>query len=230
MIDKMYWACAGALSLATQIGLAHSLPAAEDLQRRISALFEQMARRCREVGIPLEDFEEARYAIAAFMDEQVLRNEWSGRQQWIARPLQFLYFNENTAGEGFFARMNALQGQPHRAHVLEIFYWCLELGFQGKYAVRSGEGMAPLVGQVGAEVSRALPPSEVISPHGEPRDPVRSLVQQERPIVALSLVFFGLALLAFIALKVTLLISTSSTTSRMTKSTTISAVQAPVKP
>ena len=83
---------------------------------------------------------------------------------------------------------------------------------------------------VGAEVSRALPPSEIISPHGEPRDPMRSLVQQERPIVMLSLVFFGLALALFVALKVTLLIGTSATSSRMTKSSTISAAQAPAKP
>ena len=230
MIDKMYWACAGALSLATQIGLAHALPPADELQRRISSMLDQMSRRCRDVGIPEEDFNEARYAIAAFMDEQVLRNDWPGRNQWLSRPLQFLYFNENTAGEGFFARMQALQGQSHRAHVLEIYYWCLELGFLGKYAVRGGEGMGPLLDQVGAEVSRALPPSEVISPHGEPRDAIRSLVQRERPIVTLSLAFFGLALLIFLGLKVTLLLGTSATASRMTKSSTISAAQAPAKP
>jgi type VI secretion system protein ImpK len=230
MIDKMYWACAGALSLASQMGLAHGLPPAEELQRRISAMFDQMGRRCREVGIPQEDFDEARYAIAAFMDEQVLKSDWPGRQQWLARPLQFLYFNENTAGEGFFTRMQALQGQTHRTHVLEIFFLCLALGFQGKYAVRQGEGMGPLIDQIGAEVSRQLPPSELIAPHGEPRDAVRSLVQQERPIVALGVGFFVLALVVFIALKATLILGTSATTGKMTKSTTIGAVQAPVKP
>jgi type VI secretion system protein ImpK len=216
MIDKMYWACAGGLSLASQVGLAKGLPPAEELQRRVSAMFDQMARRCREVGIPEEDFNEARYAIAAFIDEQVVKGDWPGRTQWLSRPLQFLYFNENTAGEGFFAHIAALEGQAHRAHVLEIYYLCLELGFQGKYAVRSGEGLAPILDQVGAEVSRALPPSEIISPHGEPRDPMRTLVQRERPIVALSLGFLGLALVAFIVLKLILLASASSTTSKWT--------------
>ena len=231
MIDKMYWACAGALSLATQIGLAHALPPADELQRRISGMFEQMARRCREVGIPQEDFEEARYAIAAFMDEQVLRTDWPGRNQWIARPLQFLYFNENTAGEGFFAHLQALQSQAAtRAHVLEIYYLCLELGFQGKYAVRGGEGMGPLIAQVGGEVSRALPPSEVLSPHGESRDAVRSLVQQEKPIVAVALGIFGFAFILFLGMKLLLVFSTSATTARMTKTTTVNAAQQPVKP
>jgi type VI secretion system protein ImpK len=220
MIDKMYWACAGGLSLASQVGQAVGLPAADELQRRVSAMFDQMSQRCREVGIPFEDFNEARYAIAAFIDEQVVKADWPGRAQWLSRPLQFLYFNENTAGEGFFTRMTALQGQPQRAHVLEIYYLCLQLGFQGKYAVRSGEGLGPILDQVGAEVSRALPASEVVSPHGEPRDPIRTLVQRERPIVTLSLGFLGLALAAFVVLKVILLMNTSSTTSKWSSSAT----------
>jgi type VI secretion system protein ImpK len=230
MIDKMYWACAGALSLATQISIAQALPPAEELQRRINMMFDQMSRRCREVGIPEEDFTEAKYAIAAFIDEQVLRADWPGRNQWLARPLQFVFFNENTAGEGFFSHMQALQAQTHRAHVLEIYYLCLALGFQGQYAVSGGEGqLARLLDQVGGDVSRVLPPTEIISPHGEARDPSRGLVQRERPIVALSLGFFGLALLIFILLKVTLLINTSSTNSKMMKSYTLGQSQPPVK-
>jgi type VI secretion system protein ImpK len=215
----MYWACAGGLSLGSQLGLARSLPPADELQRRVSSMFDQMARRCREVGIPDEDFNEARYAIAAFIDEQVLKADWAGRTQWLARPLQLLYFNENTAGEGFFNRVTALQGQPKRAHVLEMYYLCLALGFRGKYAVQgqAGMGIAPILDQVGAEVLRALPKNDVISPHGEPRDAMRSLVQRERPIVTISVAFLGLALVAFVILKVILLLSASSATSNWAK-------------
>ena len=229
MIDKMYWACAGGLSLASQLGIAEALPA-EVLQRRVSAMFDQMGRRCREVGIPEEDFNEARYAISAFIDEQVLRADWPGRAQWINKPLQFLYFNENTAGEGFFQRITNLEKQSNRAHVLEIYYLCLALGFQGRYAARQGEGLAPVMDQVGAEVSRVLTPSDPISPHGDPRDGIRSLVQQERPILALSLGFFGIALIVFIVLKVILLASTSATATKMTKTFSVGATAAPAKP
>ena len=230
MSDKMYWACAGGLSLGSQLGLARGLPPAEELQRRVSSMFDQMSRRCREVGIPEEDFNEARYAIAAFIAEQVLKTDWPGRNQWLARPLQFLYFNENTAGEGFFTRMTTLEGQSHRAHVLEIYYLCLALGFVGKYAVRAGEGLAPILDQVGSEVSRALPPSEIVSPHGEPRDPMLTLVQRERPIVALSLGFLALAFVAFVALKLILVANTSSTTSKWTTSATQASTTGPVTP
>jgi type VI secretion system protein ImpK len=218
VIDKMYWAASDALSLGSQLGLAQQLPPVDELQRRISGMFDQMARRCRDVGIPQEDFDDARYAIAAFIDEQVVRTEWPGRAQWLANPLQMVYFHENTAGEGFFTRMEKLQTQPQRAHVLEVYFWCLELGFMGKYAVGAAEGgVAPVASNVGGEVSRALPASDVISPHGEPNEAVATLVQRERPIVALSLAFFGLALLVFIGLKVALLVGTSGVNDRMTK-------------
>jgi type VI secretion system protein ImpK len=136
MMDKMYWACADALSLASQLAWARDLPSPDVLQRRIAGLFEQMARKCREAGIPDDDVMEARYAIAAFMDEQIFRSPWPGRQQWMAQPLQMVYFNENTAGEGFFSRLQNLQQQPQRVHVLQIYYLCMALGFQGKFAVR----------------------------------------------------------------------------------------------
>lgn len=229
MIDKMYWACAGGLSLASQLAIAKTLPPADELQRRVSAMFEQMERRCREVGIAAEDFHEARYAIAAFIDEQVLRMEWPGRLQWVSRPLQLLYFNENTAGEGFFAHVAALQTQAHRAHVLEIYYLCLALGFQGKYAVR-GEAMAPVFDQVGAEVSRALPASDVISPHGERIETLRTLVQRERPIVALSAGLLGVAVVTFLLLKLVLVFHTSTVTTKMTKAYSISAAAHPGSP
>jgi type VI secretion system protein ImpK len=204
MMDKMYWACADAMSLASQLSSARDLPSPDVLQRRISGLFEQMARKCRDAGIPEEDVVEARYAIAAFMDEQIFRSPWPGRQQWMSNPLQLVYFNENTAGEGFFTRIQQLQQQPQRAHVLQIFYLCVALGFQGKFAVRGGEGLGALSDYVGAQVARSLPGSDNIAPHGEPRERVGNLARREMPIIALSLAIVGLALIIVIALKIAL--------------------------
>jgi len=226
-MDKMYWACADAMSLATQLASARDLPAPDVLQRRISGLFEQMARRCRDYGISDDDVLEARYAIAAFMDEQIFRSPWPGRQQWMSQPLQLVYFNENTAGEGFFTRVQYLQQQPGRAHVLQIYYLCMALGFQGKFAVRGGEGLAALADHVGAQVVRSLPGSEAISPHGEPRDPIRNFVRREMPIVALSIAFFVLALILFLVFKVVLASSASEAATQMTKPTPAASPQKP---
>ena len=201
LMDKMYWACADALSLASQLSSARDLPSPDILQRRISSLFEQMAKKCRDAGISDEDVLEARYAIAAFMDEQIFRSPWPGRQQWMSQPLQLVYFNENTAGEGFFTRMQNLQQQPQRAHVLQIFYLCVSLGFQGKFAVRGGEGLGALVDYVGAQVARSLPPSDRIAPHGEPREKVGNFARREAPIIALGVFFLLAAVVTYVVLR-----------------------------
>jgi type VI secretion system protein ImpK len=218
-MDKMYWACADAMSLASQLSTARDLPSPDVLQRRISGLFEQMARKCRDAGIPEEDVVDARYAIAAFMDEQIFRSPWPGRQQWMSQPLQLVYFNENTAGEGFFTRMQNMQQQSQRAHVLQIYYLCLSLGFQGKYAVHGGEGLGAVADYVGATVTRQLPSSDVVSPHGEPREAVRGFVRREAPIVLLSICFFALALVGFVVLKLILSGTLSDATAQMNQTT-----------
>jgi type VI secretion system protein ImpK len=218
MMDKMYWACADAMSLATQLSYARDLPSPDVLQRRISGLFEQMMRKCRDAGIPEEDVVDARYAIAAFMDEQIFRSPWPGRQQWMSQPLQLVYFNENTAGEGFFNRMQALQQNPQRAHVLQIYYLCVALGFQGKFAVRGGEGLAALQDHVGAQVSRSLPQADIISPRGEPRDTGRSFARRQMPIIAISIVVFALAIIVFVVLKLVVGSSAETAADAMKKS------------
>ncbi|MFO0672254.1 MAG: type IVB secretion system protein IcmH/DotU [Polyangiaceae bacterium] len=216
--DSIYWASADVLALATQLASRRDLPPPDELQRRISALFETMTRRCRESGIPDSDIEEAKYAIVALIDEQIFRSPWPGRQHWLARPLQLVFFNENTAGEGFFARLERLQMQPERRHVLEIYFLCLSLGFQGKYAVRNGDGLLSLTEHVGSQVAAALPGADVISPRGEAPETVRGLRQQALPIVGLGLGFFGFALVIFLILKAVLWFGTQGATATMSKS------------
>jgi len=225
-LAKMYWACSDPLTLAIQLASARDLPAPEVLQRRVSSLFDQMTRRCREAGFSDEDINEARYAIAAFTDEQILRSAWPGRSQWMGQPLQLLYFNENTAGEGFFQRMARVQQQPNRAHVLQIYYLCLALGFQGQYAVRGGEGLSPIVDQIGARLGASAGGADAVSPHGEPRDALRGLMRRELPLVGLSIALFALAVVLFIVLKLVLVGSIASAKHDMTRKSVPAATHA----
>jgi type VI secretion system protein ImpK len=225
LLAKMYWACSDPLTLASQLANARDLPGADVLQQRVSSLFDQMGRKCREAGLSDEDTNEAKYAITAFTDEQIFRSAWPGRQQWMAQPLQLIYFNENTAGEGFFQHMAALQNQPSRAHVLEIYYLCLCLGFQGQYAVRGGEGLGPIIDQLSTRLSGTAGNAEVISPHGEPREVFRGLMRREMPLLGLSIAFFGLAIVVFIVLKLVLAGNVSSASTEMTKGNAPAAAQ-----
>ncbi|MGZ3417817.1 MAG: type IVB secretion system protein IcmH/DotU [Polyangiales bacterium] len=218
MLEKMYWVCADVLTLATQLGTARDLPSMEILQRRIESLFDQMAKKAQEASVPDADVADAKYALVAFIDEQILRSPWPGRQQWMARPLQLTYYNENTAGEGFFHRMDALSREPQRAHVFEIYYLCLALGFQGVYAVRNdGEGLAAMTDRGASLLSRQLASGDVISPHGDPTDARRTGRRTDLPVVAVGIGSLVVALVVFVVLKVVLGSSVSSAVDSMNK-------------
>ena len=202
MLEQMYWVCSDCLTLAMQLGSAQDLPAPQVLHQRITGLLEAMNARAAEAGIPQGDLSEALYAIVAFMDEQILRSQWSGRQQWMSQPLQLTYFNENTAGEGFFQRMQMIEQRPNQAHVLEIYYLCLALGFRGKYALQAAGDLDAVEERVGSALNRQLRSSDEISPHGYQSENVRGFSQRPAPLVLAGAAFFGLSLIVFIVLKV----------------------------
>jgi type IV/VI secretion system ImpK/VasF family protein len=204
LAEPMYWASSDLLTLASQLALGAKPPSAPDLRRHLDQLFAGMHARGRAGGIAPEDLTEASYAIMALFDEILVQANWSGRAEWQASPLQFVHFHENTAGEGFFRRAEVLVRQPHRAHVTLVYFLCLALGFQGRYAVSGPAGVAPAFEAIGAAVSRALPPTDVLSPAGAPPDAPRSLLQREAPIVRVALGFFALALVLFLILRVVL--------------------------
>jgi type VI secretion system protein ImpK len=218
MMEAMYRTCADVLSLAARLSTARDLPPPDVLQRRIATLFEQMDAKGAEANISKEDLEAARYAIVAFIDEQIFRSPWPGRQQWMLEPLQLTYYNENTAGEQFFTRMSYMEQDPTKAHVLQIFYLCLTLGFQGKYAVRGGEGLVPLMENLAAKLGRNLPPTDNISPKALPPDVGSGRVTREAPIIAIGVAIVLLAVVTFAGLKLVLWSATNDATAAMKSS------------
>lgn len=225
LIEKTYWAASDLLSLGTQLRSAQDLPPPEDLQRRIGEMLDRMSRRARELGVPEEDAVDAKYAICAFLDEQVLASPWPGRNYWMNRPLQLLYFNENTAGEGFFTRLESLRRNPQRANVTAVYYACIQLGFVGKYAINRGAGLAQLAEQLSLELGKDLPPADVLSPHGEPKDGGRSQQRRDAPILWAGLGVLGFALFVFLVLKVTLVVNTGSVNSKLDSAAATGAQQ-----
>src|SRR5262245_60393242 len=74
---------------------------------------------------------DARYALVAFLDETMaaVSDSWS--------PLQLDLFNELSAGEGFYDRIETMRAAKN-VDALEIYYLCLALGFQGKHRDLAG--------------------------------------------------------------------------------------------
>jgi type VI secretion system protein ImpK len=216
-IESMYWVCSDALTLAAQLSSAQELPQAEVLRQRINALFSTMAQRARQVDVSDADLREATYALAAFMDEQILRSSWSGRQTWMAQPLQLVYFNENTAGEGFYQRLHTLEQTPGSEHLVEVYYLCIALGFQGRYAVAGTGDLSVEQDHARSVVARHLPNSETISPNGYPRSALGGKGRRRLPILPIGIGLCVLAIVVFVVLRLSIASDASSATDEMNR-------------
>jgi type VI secretion system protein ImpK len=191
--QSMYWVCSDVLSLILQLRNSQDLPAPDILQRRVLGLFDTMMQNGREARIPEQDMIDVKYALAAFADEVIYHSNWPGRTQWLNNPLQLQFFQENTAGDGFFQR--------GRDHVTQIYFLCLALGFQGKFRLGGQEGLGAVVEGVGNHVALALGGGDLLAPNAERKDGGTGAVRRELPFVLIALCFFVLALVVVLVLR-----------------------------
>src|SRR6185503_7112507 len=198
MAQTMYWVCSDVLSLILQLRNSRDLPAPDILQRRVLGLFETMMQNGREARIPEQDMFDAKFALAAFADEIIYHSNWPGKTQWLANPLQFQFFQLNTAGDGFFTNLDNLHGQRGRNHVAQIYFLCLALGFQGKYRLRQQEGLSAVVEGLGNYVAVTEGGGEVLAPNAERKDAGGGTVRRELPFLAVALGFLVIAVLVVI--------------------------------
>jgi type VI secretion system protein ImpK len=106
-------------------------PAYSQVKADILRLLGQ-SEECVKKGLfPREEYDQARFAICAWVDEAILSSGWKEKAQWQREQLQRLYYQTTEAGEEFFERLNAV-GFQQRA-VREVYYLCLALGFMGRH-------------------------------------------------------------------------------------------------
>lgn len=75
----------------------------------------------------------ARYVLCCIVDEAVLSTPWGLASGWAHRSLLRLFHNEANGGERFFSLLeHALRHQHDCRDLLELFYLCLALGFEGR--------------------------------------------------------------------------------------------------
>jgi type VI secretion system protein ImpK len=129
----------GLLALVPQIrsSVSHPDPAGfrEMLVRQLSAFEEAAAKR----GIKPETVLVARYALCTLIDEAVSSTPWGVNAQWMRESLLVTFYRETGGGEKFFLLLNKMAEQPGaNIDLLEFFYACLALGFQGRFRVIEG--------------------------------------------------------------------------------------------
>jgi len=104
------------------------------LRKLLLHFIELFRKNCRAMNLNSGAIDDAVYALVALLDETVMSIEGKCRDFWVANPVQLELFGDNLAGEGFFRKLDALMKEPEKSKdLLELYYICLALGFQGKY-------------------------------------------------------------------------------------------------
>ncbi len=173
------------------------------LRKLLAAYFKDFERTCLTHRKPPEAVEEAKYALAAFIDEVIVSTPNNCREDWASEPLQAQFFNDHSAGEHFFTRLEALIGDMRRnLEALEVFYLCLGLGFQGRYRVEGQELLPNVVRNLlrRIEAVKGKPPQS-LSPSAYVQPGLGNRGRGGRPFLIGAGVFLFLAAALFFVLQ-----------------------------
>jgi len=106
-------------------------PPFEEVYGEVQKLLKASEECLKRGEVSRVDYEQARFAICAWIDEAIIASSWAGANLWLREQLQRVYYNTTDAGEKFFERLNSLSTQQRE--VREIYYLCMTLGFRGRY-------------------------------------------------------------------------------------------------
>jgi type VI secretion system protein ImpK len=162
--------CGDLVRLALYLGKDAAGLDAGALGERFDALFRNFEDRAHHAGAPMAMVQLSKYALVAFIDQQVLTSELTVKEAWLEQPLQMRYFDQSTAGEDFYNKLDELRqgNEPGRIDAMEVFYLCMVLGFTGKFSDTRGlEQRKILMDRIAREILEARPGSSgPIAPHG----------------------------------------------------------------
>lgn len=170
----------------------------DNFKERINKAFDVLERMAFEHQISTSVVQDAKYALAAYVDEAVLASDNTERMEWMSNPLQLKIFGDHLAGENFFEKLNQLrQGGEKNIDLLELYYACLQLGFEGMYKMRGLEALMALQVDLRSQIDgyRGIVDPK-LAPDGAPKTGIIARVSRNVPywvigIVCMGLMFFG---------------------------------------
>jgi len=182
---------------------------AESLHNRIIGIFESAEQNGKGSGCSGEALNQARFALAALIDETIMGSSWSGKDDWSSRTLQYEFFKENVAGIEFFNRLETIRrSSTPDPDLLELFYLCLVFGFEGQYKFQNREKLKELVDEIAKQIKMKSALTPHLSPHGKRPDELIEVVRREIPswVVIVTTVF----IIFFFYMVLSLMISSSA--------------------
>lgn len=111
--------------------LNKSQPAYEQVREDVIRLLAASEAEAKKGQVPMDEYDQGRFAVCAWIDEVLLASTWEQRGVWQREQLQRLYYNTTDAGVEVFNRLNTLG--LHQTELREVYYLCLALGFKGRF-------------------------------------------------------------------------------------------------
>ncbi len=126
-------------------------------REKILDLLNRFEQQAKKLQFSADDIHDAKYAFCALIDETIVTQQdpsyFNLQNAWLISPLQLSLFGSQLAGYQFFEILEQLRSRgKDRLAALEVFHYCLLLGFQGKYRIESIESLNHLVARVGDEI------------------------------------------------------------------------------
>lgn len=132
-VNPLLGAASVLLALVAQLRAtsAHADPAG--LRRQLLNHMAEFELQAAASGVARPRITAARYLLCSFLDEVIAATPW-GQGAWEAQTLLGEYHEERWGGDKCFELLERLGEDPKgNAEVLELFYVCLSLGFEGRY-------------------------------------------------------------------------------------------------
>lgn len=156
----------------------------------------------------------ARYILCCAVDEGILSTPWGIASGWAHRSLLRLFHNEANGGERFFSLLEHAITHQHECHeLLELFYLCLSIGFEGRLHLdpRGQDKIEALRMQVFRILYGNLPRNTALSPHWKPQESISSPAPKRPSLQVVAIVATFITVLGFAGLRFWLHISATST-------------------
>jgi type VI secretion system protein ImpK len=124
------------LSIVAQLRNTASHPDVAGLRASVIEEIKQFELKIKNQGVSGEQAQAARYALCTLLDETVLNTPWGCNSIWSTQSLLIFFHKEAWGGEKFFLILkNCMQQPGTHLDLLELLYFCLCLGFEGRYRV-----------------------------------------------------------------------------------------------
>jgi type VI secretion system protein ImpK len=133
-LNPLLGAASVLLALVPQLRSTTSHADPAGLRSQLLARVAEFETAAAARGVPRPQIGAARYLLCSFVDEAIAATPWGAGGVWAERNLLQEYHDERSGGHKAFELIDHLAEDPvANADLLELFYVCIALGFEGRY-------------------------------------------------------------------------------------------------